>query len=983
MVFFWQNTTLILVCTISQYYRFYIMQYNCFNAFTVVKRNFLYLKVMGKIYSCLVLMAVMLLPLSSAAAEKYWVNGSGSWNNPVSWSHKSGGAGGAGVPSASDIVIFDANSGDKHGFTVDVPKEISIQDLTVKENTPPLVFSSNTASEIYISRNLDIKSNFTDNINGKIIFNAKSGTQANIFSQSVFNSSLSFNGKGVWNFQSNIGTKSVLDLMDGEVFTNNYQVSADSIQIAEFIKLNIGESSFISAKLRANLIHEENITSVNSEFVLTSDEIYGNLYIPDFFFERFRFISNSFAERFEAGIDGKMDVTFTHPTCETSTDGTVTITAISGTPPFRFLMNSFDGGIWEYQGDASSYSHTFTGISLNGNSTLRFVTALYNGPAYLDQLLITLNRQSSFTASVAQVSGVGCNGEAVGALEANHSPGAAPIVYAWSSGGNGKIESGLGEGTFTVTVTDDRGCYASASRTLVATPVVASHTINKHVTCKSGADGAASLSATGGAGGYTYAWSDGGSGNSRSDLTAQTYTVTVSDSEACIDVVSFTIAEPALGLSLSHVINSHVNCTGGNDGNVSLTAANGTTPYSYSWSDGGTGASRNNLIAGNFTVTVSDANSCQAQTSFTISQPAGGVTASISVEEDVLCFGGTEGELLASASGGTGPYTFTWSDGGTGAARAGLAAGSYTVTAADANGCEATAAESLAEPGLLTLTVIKDNDATCNGSCDGAAVALTNGGTWPFSFVWSNGAASPGTNTLCAGIAVVTVTDANSCQATGQAVIGQPDVLQASVSSQSPASCAGVADGSAALAATGGTSPYTYSWSGGGTGATRADLAAGSYTVSLTDSESCEDIITVTITEPAPIALAINGQADALCAGSADGTADVSASGGTSPYTYTWSDGGTGASRNDLSAGTYTVTAADANSCQIDIAVIIGEPAGGVTASISVEEDVLCFGGTEGELLASASGGTAHIHSLGATAAPARPALGLPQAAIP
>jgi hypothetical protein len=450
-----------------------------------------------------------------------------------------------------------------------------------------------------------------------------------------------------------------------------------------------------------------------------------------------------------------------------------------------------------------------------------------------------------------------CNGSCDGAAVALTNGGTWPFSFVWSNGAASPGTNTLCAGIAVVTVTDANSCQATGQAVIGQPDVLqASVSSQSPASCAGVADGSAALAATGGTSPYTYSWSGGGTGATRADLAAGSYTVSLTDSESCEDIITVTITEPA---PIALAINGQADalCAGSADGTADVSASGGTSPYTYTWSDGGTGASRNDLAAGTYTVTAADANSCQIDIAVIIGEPAGGVTASISVEEDVLCFGGTEGELLASASGGTAPYTFAWSDGGTGASRAGLAAGSYTVTAADANGCEATAAESLAEPGLLTLTVIKDNDATCNGSCDGAAVALTNGGTWPFSFVWSNGAASPGTNTLCAGIAVVTVTDANSCQATGQAVIGQPDVLQASVSSQSPASCAGVADGSAALAATGGTSPYTYSWSGGGTGATRADLAAGSYTVSLTDSESCEDIITVTITEPAPIALAI------------------------------------------------------------------------------------------------------------------------------
>ena len=279
---------------------------------------------------------------------------------------------------------------------------------------------------------------------------------------------------------------------------------------------------------------------------------------------------------------------------------------------------------------------------------------------------------------------------------------------------------------------------------------------------------------------------------------------------------------------------------------------------------------------------------------------------------DATCNGGSDGTATAGASGGTAPYSYSWSNGATGANISGLLAGSYTVTATDANGCTGTAMVTIGEPaGMIvnaTSTVV-----SCNGNTDGSVSASVSGGVAPYSYVWSDGSTSPNVYFVPVGTYTVTVTDANGCTATGSTEVTEPPVLSASASG-TDVSCNGDSDGVATASATGGTAPYTYLWSNGGTGASVSGLASGTYTVTVTDLRGCAEVASVTIGEPTILTASISTN-EVSCNGGNDGSATATPAGGTAPYTYSWSNGATGATASGLSAGTYTVTVTDANGC--------------------------------------------------------------------
>jgi len=430
---------------------------------------------------------------------------------------------------------------------------------------------------------------------------------------------------------------------------------------------------------------------------------------------------------------------------------------------------------------------------------------------------------------------------------------------------------------------------------------------------------------TGGNTPYSYAWSNGGSTASITGLAAGAYSVTVTDAAGCGTLnYSFTISEPtALVASIGSTAN--VSCNGDNTGSASASATGGIGPYTYAWSNGATTASNTGLMAGTYTVTVTDASGCTDTEIVTITEPTA-LVASVGSSTNVLCNSGSNGSATATASGGTAAYTFLWSNGSSTATVTGLSAGTYTVTVTDANGCTDTDIVTISEPAALVANVTSSNNASCNGSNDGAATASAAGGTAPYSFSWSNGASTAGATGLIAGSYTVTVTDANGCTDTDVVNITEPAILVASISGNVNVSCNGGANGSLTASATGGTTAYTYLWSDGSTAATASGLSAGTYTVTITDANGCSDTESAIVTEPTLLLLSTSA-VNVTCNGGLDGAIDLTVSGGTTSYTFSWSSGAVTEDINSIAAGTYTVTVTDANGCSDNTSETLSEPA--------------------------------------------------------
>jgi gliding motility-associated-like protein len=349
-------------------------------------------------------------------------------------------------------------------------------------------------------------------------------------------------------------------------------------------------------------------------------------------------------------------------------------------------------------------------------------------------------------------------------------------------------------------------------------------------------------------------------------------------------------------------------------------SASGGVSYSWTGPGGFTNGNQNFTLGsavpadeGVYEVTVTDVNGCSAtdQTTFSLN-PSAVLTISA---ENVSCNGENDGAANVIATG-SGPFTYSWSPGGFSSAEVSdLSPDTYTITVTDANGCITIDNVSIEEPDAIDLT-FTTTDTDCDDN-NGAAAVNAIGGAGGFTYFWSpeNQTSSSITN-LAAGGYQVTVTDASGCSITDSLTINYVNAPTLSVEQVHHLTCHGSSDGSATIVGTGGSPPYNYSWSPmGGSSATAENLSAGTYTVTVTDDDSCPSFIEVTINEPAMVV--IDGEVtDALC-GNFNGTIDLSVSGGTGNYSYSWTPLGlSGNSLNELAPGNYSVVVTDANGCE-------------------------------------------------------------------
>ncbi|HTL80480.1 MAG TPA: T9SS type A sorting domain-containing protein, partial [Bacteroidia bacterium] len=331
-------------------------------------------------------------------------------------------------------------------------------------------------------------------------------------------------------------------------------------------------------------------------------------------------------------------------------------------------------------------------------------------------------------------------------------------------------------------------------------------------------------------------------------------------------------------------------------------------------------------------------------------------------QTNLTCNSVCNGSATVTASGGTTPYTYSWSpSGGSAATASSLCAGNYTCTVTDNASATVTVTFNITQPSAITLTASSQTNISCNGGSNGAAsVNAATGGTGSFTYNWTPGNPTGDGTTSVTGLSVgtytCTATDANGCSQTRTFSITQPSAITTSGSS-TPSSCSG-STGTATTTASGGAGSFTYSWApSGGTAATATNLAAGSYTCTVTDANNCTATQTVTVGTTSSPTVTLVSETDPLCAGGSDGSALVSASGGTPGYTYSWFPiGGNGTLATGLSAGAYICTVTDAATCTASVIVTVTSP-NAVAGSVS-QTNVSCNGGSNGSATVTASGGT-------------------------
>lgn len=278
-------------------------------------------------------------------------------------------------------------------------------------------------------------------------------------------------------------------------------------------------------------------------------------------------------------------------------------------------------------------------------------------------------------------------------------------------------------------------------------------------------------------------------------------------------------------------------------------------------------------------------------------------------------------------NGGTPGYTFLWSNGTTDQSITGLGSGTFTVSVTDINGCTSSCNGTRNSGSSAVIFTTSNSPATCNAACNGSgSVINVLGGTPPYNYLWSNGNTNINATDLCGGVYTVTVTDNSGCSSSASITINEPSAISITFSNIVNVACNGGVNGQAKINTTGGTPSYNYLWSNSSTNQTATGLSAGTYTVTVTDQNGCTISDNVIINQSGALTYQQN-QTDVLCFGQLTGTATVTPSGGTIPYTYLWSNSQTSQTATGLASGNYTVIISDNNGCSIIANFDITEPA--------------------------------------------------------
>lgn len=613
------------------------------------------------------------------------------------------------------------------------------------------------------------------------------------------------------------------------------------------------------------------------------------------------------------GCSNSTSVTITQPSELTATTTSTGTTCNAGTGSIT-VSASGGTGLLQYSIDGVNYqtSNVFTSL-LAGN----YVISIKDVNNCIIMVSENVTQPNAIVVSNTTDSTT-CYSSSDGSINVTASGGTGTLQYSIDgiSFQSTPQFNGLAAGNYTITIKDANGCITTSAAHVSAPNNISAVVSTTNPLCY-GETGSFSLSATGGTGTLQYSI-DGTnfqSSTTFAGLPANTYTITIKDSYNCTSTTSVIISQPTAVSASANV--SNVLCYGGSGG-IAVNASGGTGSISYSI-DGVNFQSSNvfaGLPAGSYTIIVKDVNSCSKTLNKTITQPQQLLTL-INDTIVAICDGTCNGTITATATGGTLPYSYLWSNNQTTQTISNLCTGKYQISITDNNNCAVNDSIVIKDASNLSSTLTVTNYISCYGECSGALIAQGIDGQPNYEYNWSNGSNSQSLTNLCAGVYYVTVKDQQNCIRIRFTNLVQPADLNTYVSNGTIV-CNGQSS-TISVNVSGGTPTYVYSWSDAQNQHTQTayNLNAGVYTVTITDSKGCSKTLNTTLTEPEK--LLFNSEVNnVICQNACDGNINLALTGGEKPYNYLWSNAETTPNISNLCSGNYTVSISDKLGCSIN-----------------------------------------------------------------
>ncbi|HMO39416.1 MAG TPA: T9SS type A sorting domain-containing protein [Saprospiraceae bacterium] len=628
-------------------------------------------------------------------------------------------------------------------------------------------------------------------------------------------------------------------------------------------------------------------------------------------------------------------VTTTAPDCIGRSDGRISLQPI-GTGPFTFSWS---------RGDVSQ--------NLDNVTIGAYAVTVSDNEGCLYDTTIVVDAAQAFDLNLA-IFQPSCAQSTDGEIDVNFfRAGTPPVQFNWNNGSTSQSLSGLSTGDYVLSLTDSRGCTFTSDTIRLQNPAPLALQVDAigPIVCRGDSTGFIELNVSGGVGPYTYNWV--GTGETTKDLfgiPAGDYRLVVLDANQCPIDTLFRLTEPPL-LSTEVIINTSSECDAEFSNEIVAVVQGGIAPYRYFWSVGGEGDSTlSNLLPGEYQLLVQDANAClDFVPSIKVREAGAALVIDTFMVKDITCFDDNDGAITVRVSGGTAPFRFHFSNNTiiTSNEREvtinGLAAGSgYNVTITDTgSGCVVVSERKpVNRPLPLSFIFDRISPPNCFSGSNGSIFASTYGGIPPYNYQWYNAAnvlvgtredLTGAANSVYRGV----VTDARGCRDTTEAIVLQNDnepIRFANPPVVTPVQCKGEATGAINVTIQGGKKPYLYQWSNNRRTEDIANLAAGAYTLTLTDADTCRVIFpSIIVPEPAT-GITVNGKAnDVLCYDEATGSIEVLVTGGKKPYSFLW-EYRSNVFREDTSnltglrGGNYLLTVRDSNQCLKTATFEVQEP---------------------------------------------------------